>query len=201
MSAVSTDAGCRSTEGRGETDGAVDTGSTVAPSRNARHVVRDAVRGDLKAIVAIERISFSDAWTTAMFGVHLQQDAGNVFLVAVGGAAVEGYAITRTVGDESELLNIAVSPDRRGCGVGAALLDAVMTRCHHEGAAEMWLEVRESNVSAQSLYVSRGFATMGRRRRYYHSPREDAILLRADLATDRRADPPAAATRVQAVKR
>ena len=189
MSAMSREARSRSTDGSAQSDGAVDAGLAAAPSDGQRHVVRDAARGDLKAVVAIERVSFSDAWTTAMFGVHLQQDAGNIFLAVVRGAAVDGYAITRTVGDESELLNIAVSPDRRGCGIGAALLDAVMTRCHREGAREMWLEVRESNVSARSLYAGRGFVPVGRRRRYYHSPREDAILLRAVLEADYRAEP------------
>jgi hypothetical protein len=46
---------------------------------------------------------------------------------------------------------------------------------------EMWLEVRASNASARALYDSRGFSAVGVRKRYYHAPREDAIVLRADL--------------------
>jgi ribosomal-protein-alanine N-acetyltransferase len=45
----------------------------------------------------------------------------------------------------------------------------------------MTLEVRESNSAALALYASRGFAAVGRRRRYYRDPIEDGLLLRADL--------------------
>jgi [ribosomal protein S18]-alanine N-acetyltransferase len=43
----------------------------------------------------------------------------------------------------------------------------------------MYLEVRESNTRARALYASRGFEEVGRRRRYYRAPVEDALILRA----------------------
>jgi len=144
-------------------------------------VVRVAERADLGAIIAIERASFGDPWTRGMFGIHLVPEGGNDFLVADEDGSVVGYAITVAVAGESELLNIAVGPDRRRHGVGALLLDAAMDRCRGSGATEMWLEVRASNAGARMLYASRGFAEMGVRKRYYHAPREDAIVLRSDL--------------------
>lgn len=148
--------------------------------------VREAARGDISAIVAIERASFSDAWTAGMFGSHLLRGAGNTFLVAMDDSMLAGYAIAQTVSDESELLNIAVDPARRNRGIGALLLDGVMDCCRTAGAAEIWLEVRASNAAARTLYDTRGFSAVGVRKRYYHAPREDAIVLRADfLATAR----------------
>jgi ribosomal-protein-alanine N-acetyltransferase len=44
----------------------------------------------------------------------------------------------------------------------------------------MFLEVRESNSAARALYASRGFLAVGRRRGYYRSPVEDALVLRRD---------------------
>ena len=148
--------------------------------------VREAMRADLVAIVAIETVSFSDPWTRGMFGSHLVSQAGNSFLVAEDGSDVVGFAITRVVGDESELLNIAVDPARRNCGIGGLLLDAAMDRCRNAGGLEMWLEVRASNAGARTLYDARGFAAMGVRKRYYQAPREDAIVLRADLRSTAR---------------
>jgi len=142
--------------------------------------VRPAQRSDLGAVVAIERASFGDPWTRGMFGTHLTSD-GNNFLVADEAGSVVGYAIAVVVSEESELLNIAVDPDHRGHGLGALLLDAAMDLCRGSGATEMWLEVRASNAGARMLYDSRGFAEMGVRKRYYHAPREDAIVLRSDL--------------------
>jgi [ribosomal protein S18]-alanine N-acetyltransferase len=143
--------------------------------------IRTAQRADLVAIAAIERASFGDPWTRSMFSVHLDSGRGDVFLVATDDAHIVGYAITRIAGAESELLNIAVGAERRTQGIGAILLDAAMEHTARSGASEMWLEVRESNAAARRLYDTRGFVAVGVRKRYYHAPREDALVLRADL--------------------
>jgi len=150
--------------------------------------VREVRRDDLSAIAVIERASFSDPWSRAMFDAHLMVRGGNLFLVAESGAALVGYAIVRTVHEESELLNIAIAPERRNQGIGAQLLDEVIRRCRASGALEMWLEVRESNVGARALYAARGFTAAGIRKRYYHAPREDAIVLRAAIGVDVRSE-------------
>lgn len=142
--------------------------------------VRDAVAADLDAICAIERASFPDPWVPAMFRAHLRPGV-NAFLVADEGARLVGYAIAHTVADVADLLNIAVHPDARGRGIGAALLDALMARCAVRGAESMTLDVRESNAAARALYASRGFIPIGRRRRYYRIPDEDALVLQAPL--------------------
>ena len=117
-----------------------------------------------------------------MFASYLSER--HEFMVAIIDDRVVGYSITRVVVDESELLNIAVEPASRGQGIGGLLLDECMRRCAAAGAVEMWLEVRASNASARALYVTRGFSEMGVRKRYYESPREDAVLLRVALRTE-----------------
>ena len=96
--------------------------------------IRDATRADLGAIVAIERRSFSDAWTRGMFASSLAAGGGGVFVVADEDGSVVGYGMAQSVRDESELLNIAVSPDWRHRGVGSMLLDAIIGRCRAAGA-------------------------------------------------------------------
>ncbi|MEO7102220.1 MAG: ribosomal protein S18-alanine N-acetyltransferase [Gemmatimonadaceae bacterium] len=145
-------------------------------------IIREACATDLPAVMGIERVSFSDPWTLGMFAAHLAPQPGAQFMVAEQSGAIVGFAMSQAVMDESELLNLAVDPAARNLGVGAALLDAMMVRCMTAGAATMWLEVRASNTSARGLYESRGFVSAGLRKRYYESPREDAIVLRADLS-------------------
>ena len=156
-------------------------GNSRATALAVTIVIRDASARDLPAVVGIERVSFSDPWTVGMFTRHLPPRAGAQFLVADKSGDILGFALSQAVMDESELLNIAVAPAARKNGVGAELLDAMMVRCTKAGAASMWLEVRASNASAHRLYESRGFVSAGLRKRYYQSPREDAIVLRADL--------------------
>jgi ribosomal-protein-alanine N-acetyltransferase len=65
--------------------------------------------------------------------------------------------------------------------VGRALLDAAIRTAESAGVESMYLEVRPSNAPALSLYATAGFVGVGRRRRYYDDPVEDALILRRDL--------------------
>jgi ribosomal-protein-alanine N-acetyltransferase len=143
--------------------------------------VRPAVAADLPAVAAIEQAAFSDPWTPASFRSLLGNPAV-AFSVAERDSAVAGYSVAWFAADEAELGNIAVAATSRGLGVGACLLDAVLVEAAHRGAATVYLEVRESNTRARGLYASRHFAEVGRRRRYYRNPVEDALVLARPLA-------------------
>jgi [ribosomal protein S18]-alanine N-acetyltransferase len=145
--------------------------------------LRRAGAQDLDAVVAIERASFSDPpWSRESF-IALVDSPRAYFTVAYESPAgpVIGYVVAWFVADEAEIANLAVSPDRRGRGVGARLLDAALTEAQLAGARVVHLEVRDSNAAARALYGSRGFNAVGRRRRYYREPVEDALLLRRDF--------------------
>ena len=89
-----------------------------------------------------------------------------------------GYAVAWFVVGEGEVANIAVHPGCRGQGVGASLIDDVLREARQRQTTAVFLEVRESNDPARQLYASRGFQQVGRRRKYYRHPVEDALLLR-----------------------
>ncbi len=143
--------------------------------------VRAAAPSDLDAVVEIERASFGDPWTRALFAGALRA-AGSRFDVVLGDdQALMGYIVARFAADEAEVLNLAVAPARRGAGVGALLLSGVMTEARDRRAATVHLDVRESNAAARALYARFGFTEVGRRRAYYREPVEDALVLRCDL--------------------
>ena len=141
------------------------------------YAVRDARADDLARMLAIEAECFSTPWRDATFRALMKRTDSDV-LVAEEEGKVVGHAACWTVLDQSELGNVAVSPGARGKGIGGALVDAVVERVRARGALECYLEVRESNEDAQSLYGQRGFAVVGRRTRYYSHPTEDALVMR-----------------------
>ena len=143
-------------------------------------VLRAARRADVAAVVAIEERAFADPWSPRSFA-DLVDEPRAMFTVVEEGGEVAGYSVIWTAADEAELANIAVAPNCRGHGLGSRLLDAALAAAVARGAAAMYLEVRESNGRARALYASRGFAQVGRRRRYYRNPVEDALVLRAPL--------------------
>jgi ribosomal-protein-alanine N-acetyltransferase len=87
--------------------------------------------------------------------------------VARSGELIKGFALSRVIADEAELLLIAVLPEIQGKGIGALLLEDMVKRAASRGATRLHLEVREGNP-ALSLYHRFGFIPVGRRKAYYH---------------------------------
>jgi ribosomal-protein-alanine N-acetyltransferase len=143
---------------------------------DAPYRIRSAVPADAGPLVAIERRCFSDPWSEASFREALDS-TWSFGLVAHRGQGVAGYLIGREVAGMGEVLNLAVAPDHRRQGVARALLRAGLALLKKRHVDEVFLEVRESNRSAQALYVSSGFKPVGQRAAYYRNPKEDALVL------------------------
>lgn len=77
-----------------------------------------------------------------------------------------GFAIIRTIADESELLLLAVDPEKRRQGVASTLLMEWLNNCRSNAVARAFLEMRTDN-DARSLYHRHGFSVIGVRQRYY----------------------------------
>lgn len=147
---------------------------------DARFRIRPAALADAAGLAAIERRCFSDPWSEGAFLEALASD-WTFSLVADSGRGPAGYLIGREAAGSGEILNLAVAPEFRRRGIGAALLEDGLAAFRRRQATEVFLEVRESNHSAQSLYLARGFRPVGQRAAYYRNPREDALVLRLAL--------------------
>jgi [ribosomal protein S18]-alanine N-acetyltransferase len=143
---------------------------------DAPYRIRSAVPADAAPLVAIERRCFSDPWSETSFREALDSPWSFGF-IAHAGQRIAGYLIGREVAGTGEVLNLAVSPDFRRRGVARALLRAGLALLRKRRVDEVFLEVRESNRSAQALYLSLGFRPVGQRASYYRNPKEDALVL------------------------
>jgi ribosomal-protein-alanine N-acetyltransferase len=146
--------------------------------------VRLATIRDVGAIVAIEKAAFSDPWSETAFHEALAHPAVFFACADRGVGDIAGYVVAWFAADEGEIANLAVAPHAWGGGVGRALLDSALDVASTRGAAAVYLEVRDSNERARRLYRSSGFEEVGRRRRYYRRPVEDAIVLRRTMKKD-----------------
>jgi [ribosomal protein S18]-alanine N-acetyltransferase len=152
--------------------------------------IRHAARRDVGALVAIERVSFSDPWSVESFESALSMDRMRVLVAeeraergAGGGDATTllGYVLALVLGEEAEIADLAVAPEARRRGIGRLLLERVLEDLETRGVGEVYLEVRESNLAARALYASLGFTAVGRRVGYYRQPTEDALLLKREI--------------------
>jgi len=147
--------------------------------------VRTATLDDLPAIMELERRCFpTDAWSEQTMGTELTS-GHTVYLVDVDEGRVIGYGGVRALDGaaDSDIQTIALDPSRRGGGRGRSLLRALIAQAVLRGAKELFLEVRDDNPVAQRLYLSEGFAELGRRPRYYQPGNVDAVVMRLDLRT------------------
>ena len=104
--------------------------------------------------------------------VHLCERAGKVV------ALVQW----RNLGEEVEVLDVAVAAKHRRQGNARFLLEEFLRLVQQRGIRSVFLEVRESNVPAIALYRKLGFSTSGRRPNYYRQPDEAAILLHLKIS-------------------
>ena len=116
---------------------------------------------------------FGEAWTRSqLLGALVLPDTRCVLIDAAGNLAppdldrIVGFALLRRVLDEEELLLIAISPEARGRGLGARLLDAAVETSRDLRCSKIFLEMRDDNP-ARHLYQARGFKPVGLRRDYY----------------------------------
>ncbi|MDE2017452.1 MAG: ribosomal protein S18-alanine N-acetyltransferase [Hyphomicrobiales bacterium] len=139
-----------------------------------------------EACAALHAGAFAGGWSAAEF--KRMVEAPDHFADGAFGAAdgrLVGFAVSRLVGDEAELLSIAVDPASRGAGVGATLLGAHMGRLAAARGRTLFLEVEEGNAAALALYARHGFERIGRRPAYYRKPdgaATAAIAMRRTLA-------------------
>jgi ribosomal-protein-alanine N-acetyltransferase len=133
-------------------------------------------------IVLLVQRTLPDTWSdVAIIAEAHREDTRVLGLFADGGLV--GFALVRVVMEEAELLLFGVDRSRRRQGLGRRLFDAVAGALQAEGRSVIHLEVRAANAVAQRFYTAVGFLEVGRRPRYYHSPPDDAVLMRRPLGT------------------
>ena len=132
---------------------------------------------DLDEIVKIEKIIFQDsAWSRDAYEQFLSEDFWSSWLVLEENSQLIGCCGFSCLYDQAEILTIGVLPDYRGQGYGKMMMETMLEMSRHQGAEIMSLEVRISNLAAQSLYRQFGFIEVAKRRRYYPDG-EDALLM------------------------
>ena len=156
--------------------------------------IRKMTLEDVPTVLVLDQISFSLPWPERSFRFELAENTASRCWVAEVDGRVVGMVVGWLLVDEMHIATIATHPDYRRQGIASKLLRHTLLKSMDEGARTSFLEVRESNLAAQEMYLKFGYEKTGRRKRYYRDNDEDAILmLLKSLSRDRlpRDDSPA----------
>lgn len=126
-------------------------------------------------IAQLEKICFSEPWSEN--GILEAYKSGTKFFVAEKNGSLLGYIGIKSVIDEGYITNVAVFPQYRNQGIASALIGRVFELAEEKVLTFVSLEVRVSNFEAVALYEKLGFITEGRRKNFYRSPNEDALIM------------------------
>lgn len=137
--------------------------------------IRRAVAEDADILTEMEQKCFTDPWDRRTFA-GLLSNPTTIFTIAEIDGNPVAYGGMTVIIDECEILNIAVSPEMRRMGIGNIMVRHMLDICRSCNVATVFLEHRESNHAAATLYESFGFMPYAIRRKYYSSPVEDAVL-------------------------
>src|ERR1700747_790592 len=155
-----------------------------------RCIFRESTAADETAVREILREAKLSLYRSNDSSNKRGNESGSAALPAIGSTFVclcelncEGRGVPqwRHLGQEAEILDVAVPTRHRRKGYARLLLKNFLALAQKRGTSEILLEVRESNVAALALYREFGFQAAGRRPNYYRDPLEAALLLRLKI--------------------
>lgn len=163
------------------------------PGAAADPVIRPATRADWQDIVRLSLEAFGASawpwkrWRDLLTAPPVPPEEPVQAMALVGLAPppavppLAGFIVLQMIRGEVEIQALAVSRSHRRQGWGGRLLAAGCERARTAQCHTALLEVRLGNAAAQAFYGRHGFSPCGRRSHYYHSPTEDALLMRKSL--------------------
>lgn len=138
---------------------------------------------DLEGVFEVEKTSFPIPWSISSFEEELKNILAT-YLIAKIDNKIVGYIGLWFVMDECHITNIAVHAEYRKQKVATKLIEKMFKLCKEHQTTYIALEVRKSNVPAQSLYKKFGFYEVAVRKDYYKNldnTHEDAVLMALEL--------------------
>lgn len=135
--------------------------------------IEKSTNNDLPYIIDIENKSFTTPWSISQITSSL-----NNLYIAKDDNIIKGFIFIENFADEVHIQHMAVHPDFRRQGIGKLMMEKALSF----PANKYFLEVRESNSCARSLYEDFGFKIISKRKKYYQDNDETALVMERNFS-------------------
>ena len=123
----------------------------------------------------IERLCFSEPWSEKSLAYMCSENPFAIAVVDRENGRLAAYGGVQYVLDEGNIVNIATHPDYRRRGLATCVMRELEARLSNKGVLTVYLEVRQSNLPARTLYEKEGYVPSRVIKNYYRVPAEDAV--------------------------
>lgn len=138
--------------------------------------IRWMIRRDMAEVLEVENQAFEFPWSEEDF-IRCLRQRNCIGMVAEFEERVVAFMIYELHKTRLHVLNFAVHRDLRRRGIGAAMIQKLVSKLSHQRRNRILLEVRETNLSAQLFFRNSGFRAISVLRDFYEDTTEDAYLM------------------------
>lgn len=138
--------------------------------------IRWMIRSDMPRVLEIENSSFEFPYDEADF-TNLLRRCNVIGMVAESVDEVLGYVIYELHRNRIYVPVFAVCPGHRRRGVGSSMVRKLLGKLSPDRRTSISVEVRETNLEAQTFFRSQGFRAISVVRAPYEETDEDAYLM------------------------
>jgi ribosomal-protein-alanine N-acetyltransferase len=148
--------------------------------------IRPATEDDLPAVLAIEKKAQPAPWNEGHFRSEMGKPYSRFWVMTDDetDSKVFGYIVFWVIGDECQILTLAVTEESRGRGIAKVIMRKAISESLREGAKVATLDVRTTNDPAVHLYQGLGF-TVSKVLKAYYSNGQDAYQMTLPLEGER----------------
>ena len=136
--------------------------------------IRYASSNDFDRIYEIEKRVFSNPWSKESIIKELDNYSKSLNLISEIDGQLMGYFFSHMISNEVHILNIAIDVSFQHRGNGEAFFNQIFKK--YLEYANVFLEVKRTNLPAINLYHKFGFEEIDIRETYY-SDGEDAVVM------------------------
>jgi len=136
--------------------------------------IRYASSNDFDRIYEIEKRVFSNPWSKESIKKELNNDSKSLNLISEIDGQLMGYFFSHMISNEVHILNIAIDVSFQHRGNGEDFFNQIFKK--YLEYANVFLEVKRTNLPAINLYHKFGFEEIDIRKMYY-SDGQDAVVM------------------------
>ena len=156
-----------------------DGPALAMPPADGKIIYRDLSADNADALAYLDRICFGNSWSADSFRGDFEGARAAAYCGAFNSRdELIGFAGLVYLGEEAEVNRVAAHPLYRNRGIAGECLSRILDAARGAGVRSILLEVREANRSAISLYKSRGFRDISKRKNYYQETGENALIMK-----------------------